>query len=80
MHAQAMDRLRLRLEDAESSLIRERDINRSLKEEALQQREKQEEESRTLVDSLRKGEAEKNAQKSTGFLNTWRCCHQNDTS
>lgn len=64
MHAQAMDQLRQRLEEAESLLIREKDHNQTLREEALVERERQEEETRKLADSLRKSETEKTAQKS----------------
>lgn len=68
MHAQAMDQLRQRLEEAESSLVRERDLNVSLREDALSERERQEEETRKLADSLRKSETEKATQKSMFVL------------
>lgn len=63
MHAQAMEQLRSRLEDAESSLIREKDSHRMLKEESLREREKQEDEMRKLVETLRKSERERQAEK-----------------
>ncbi|XP_077965846.1 golgin subfamily A member 5-like isoform X2 [Styela clava] len=63
MHAQALEQLRSRLEEAESALIRERDFNRTLKEDSLREREKQESESRKLAENLRKSERERQAEK-----------------
>lgn len=63
MHAQALEQLRSRLEESESSLIRERDISRTLKEDALREREKQDADKRKLAESLRKCERERQAEK-----------------